>query len=137
MRFSDINLQPDNRMLRHFGLLWWCVFTLLAIYQGRDRAHLVFAIAITVIALLGGMCALLKPQWLKPIYVGWMIAAFPVGWLVSHLVLAFIYFGLFMPIGFILRCCGHDPLNLKNSPQQSYWQDKPATEDLRRYLRQY
>jgi hypothetical protein len=88
-------------------------------------------------AATGGLLGTLRPQWLRPVFVGWMILAFPVGWLVSHLLLGALYFAVFTPLGLLLRLLGKDALGLRRSTAASYWQKKPQQTDLRRYLRQY
>ncbi len=45
------------------------------------------------------------------VYIGWMILAFPIGWTVSQVMLAVMFFGLFTPIGLVFRLIGRDPLH--------------------------
>ena len=40
----------------------------------------------------------LRPDWARPLYVGWLYAVFPIGWTISHLILAVIYFLILTPI---------------------------------------
>ena len=47
---------------------------------------------------------------MRLIYVGWMVLAFPIGWTVSQVMLALMFFGLFTPIGLVFRLIGRDPL---------------------------
>ncbi len=65
--------------------------------------------------------------------------AFPIGWLVSQVVMVGMYYGVLTPLGLALRATGRDPLALKRSdpPRDSYWESKPTPEDPRRYFRQY
>ena len=39
-----------------------------------------------------------------------MVLAFPIGWTVSQVMLALMFFGLFTPIGLVFRLIGRDPL---------------------------
>ena len=39
-----------------------------------------------------------------------MFAVFPIGWVVSHLLLGVVYFLVLTPIGLTLRALGRDPL---------------------------
>jgi hypothetical protein len=137
MRWSDIPLKPPAATLRWFatfaalfldGLAGWQFLA----HDGR-LLPLVLLVAAMVVALLGWLC----PVVLRPVFVGWMVLVFPVGWLVSHLVLAFLFYGIFTPLGLFFRLVGRDILSRRfPSNQESYWVDKPAAEDVRRYFRQ-
>jgi hypothetical protein len=67
-----------------------------------------------------------------------MVLAFPIGWTVSRLVLAAVFYGLFTPIGLVFRLMGRDPL-ARRPPHDvvSYWTEKPDRADVRRYFRQF
>jgi hypothetical protein len=66
-----------------------------------------------------------------------MIAAFPIGWAISHLVLAILYYGLFTPVAAVFRMTGRDELNLRRPVRSdSYWSPKSTANDAAEYLRQ-
>ena len=72
-----------------------------------------------------------------PVFVGWMVLVYPVGWLASHLLLACVYYGLFTPLGLFFRVIGRDVLGRRfRRDQDSYWAVKPGAEDVRSYFRQ-
>ena len=72
------------------------------------------------------------------IYVGWIYAAFPIGWTVSHVLIAGIYYLLITPIGLIIRATGRDPLLRKfDRSAPTYWTPHPPPGDVKRYFRQY
>jgi Saxitoxin biosynthesis operon protein SxtJ len=74
----------------------------------------------------------------RPVFVGWMIAAFPIGWLVSKVLTAALFFTVFTPIALIFRLLGRDALMLRRDPDRpTYWTPKPPTTDPRRYLREF
>ena len=45
-----------------------------------------------------------------------MVLAFPIGWTVSQVMLAMMFFGLFTPIGLVFRLIGRDPLHRARPP---------------------
>ena len=66
-----------------------------------------------------GVVALHALRW---VYVAWMVLVFPIGWCVFQVSLAILYFGVFTPIGWIMRILGCHPLHLKPDLQAtSYW----------------
>jgi hypothetical protein len=76
------------------------------------------------------------PALVRPIYVGWMIAAFPIGWTVSRVALALTFFGVVTPMGWIFRITGRDALMLRRRAVTSYWSPKTKAADAREYFRQ-
>jgi hypothetical protein len=138
MRWSDIPLHPPRTTLRQFAGLWLAVFASLACWQGLVRHHGGAAVALAVLALAVGPIGLLRPELVRPVFVAAMVVTFPIGWMVSQVVLAVLYYGVFMPLGLVFRLVGRDPLELKRQHgRASYWSPKPAPETVRRYFRQY
>lgn len=137
MQFSDIPRNPDKRTLRQFAGLWLIIFGAVALSQYFRSGNPTTAVVVAAVALGVSLPGLLFPQLLKPVFVGWMMLVFPIGWLVSHILLAAIFLGIFTPFGWVLRLTGHDPLRLKKPVTTSYWQARPMQTDASRYLRQY
>lgn len=137
MRWSDISFHPTPRTLRQFAGLWITFFGLLAL-SAWWRGHESTAIVCGVLAITIGPTGLLFPQFVKPIFVAWMVAAFPIGWVVSHVLLALVFYGLFTPLGLFFRCIGRDAL-MRRRPgdQATYWLPKQMPSDVRRYFRQF
>lgn len=132
-----INFRPDDRLLRQFGYLCWLLLSVVSAYRwwrvGFDMVAGSQQLAAISVLLLAVLC----PARLRVLYVGWSMAAFPIGWLTSHLLLFLMYFGVFWPTGAVLRLFGWDPLQLRSAVSGSLWQDRKESGDLRRYLRQY
>ena len=62
----------------------------------------------------------------------------PIGWTVSHLVLAVIYFLILTPIGLVVRWFRPDPLGLKlDRERKTYWVPHDPGHDPKRYFRQF
>lgn len=137
MNFSDIPRNPSHRMLRQFAGLWILFFCGIALSQFFRNQNTTAAVTVGIVALGIGLPGLFFPRFLKPIFVGWMILVFPIGWLVSRVILLLLYFGLFAPVGFALRAFGHDPLRLRKPQGDSYWEPKTQQTSLRRYLKQF
>jgi hypothetical protein len=135
----EIPWHPDDRRLRQFAALWLLVSSGLFVHWSRTLANYPYvAIFAPVSAVSIGIVGLFKPQLLRPIYVGWTITVFPVGWMVSRLVLAILFYGIFTPIGLLFQILGRDALGLKRQPElASYWVSKETPDDCRRYLQQF
>jgi hypothetical protein len=67
-----------------------------------------------------------------------MCAAFPIGWTVSHLLLAAVFYLLIAPLGLLLRTFGRDKLKLREDRSPAtYWTPRPPSKPLSRYFRQF
>jgi hypothetical protein len=72
------------------------------------------------------------------VYRAWLLTLFPIGWLVSHLLLALIYYLVLTPIGLLMRLAGYDPLRRRRDPSaSSYWIDRQPDVEPHRYFRQF
>jgi hypothetical protein len=125
-------------MLRQFAGLWLFFFGALACWHGFHLGQVGVGLALGLLATVVGVVGMVWPQAIRPIFVGWMVAAFPIGWLVSHVTLAMLFYGLFTPVGWVFRWMGRDALRLRPQPSlESYWQPKPAATDVRQYFHQF
>ncbi|WP_166819872.1 SxtJ family membrane protein [Thalassoroseus pseudoceratinae] len=111
------------------GIVW-----LTASIQRPETLSVVSAGTLTGLGLLG----LLRPDRIRMVYRGWMLLVTPIGWLVSHLVMAAIYFLVVTPIGLMRRVCGTDSLGRDcTSEAETFWEPIHQTDDPVRSFRQY
>lgn len=137
MHWSDIPLNPPKRMLRQFAGLWLVFFAGLACHEAFLRDRLILAIGFAVLSATVGPLGLIWPKAIRWLFVGWMVLAFPIGWTISHLMLACLFYGLFTPIACCFKLIGRDVLCRQPRPgQESYWTPKAAATDVRGYFRQ-
>jgi hypothetical protein len=132
------SFETTPRVLRQFSGLWIFFFSAAAVVQefvfGRHTTAVVFAsLAVTL-----GPAGLLWPALMRPVFVGWMTLAYPIGWVISRVMLGVLFFGVFTPVAWIFRIIGRDELGLKSKRDAaSYWQEKPQASDQSQYLRQF
>ncbi|HEV3203705.1 MAG TPA: SxtJ family membrane protein [Gemmataceae bacterium] len=138
MRWTDISFQPASRTLRQFAGLWLLFFGGWAGWLGLVKGQETWGIALGAIALGIGIVGLVTPQKIRLVFVAWMVLAFPIGWTVTHILLALTFYGIFMPMGFVFKWMGRDLLQRrKRSHTETYWTPKPAAKDARAYFRQF
>lgn len=137
MQWSDVTKVQTPKTLRQFGLLSLVVFGGWAAwraYTGRvGAATYALGAAGGVLGLLG----LTAPMLLRPVFTAWMAAAFPIGWVVSRVVLAALYYLVFTPIAIVFKVIGRDPLHRRKPATSSYWLPKPAPSDPSQYFKQF
>ena len=137
MTFADIPRNPSARTLRQFAGAWLVFFGLLAFQQLR-RGHQGLALVFLVVAVLFGPAGLIKPPIVRWIFVSWLVLAFPIGWVVSQLILILMFYLVLTPVALALRLTGRDLLARRLRPTgSSYWLPKETSRDVRSYFRQY
>src|SRR6476660_8169932 len=103
MQWSDVTRPPSRRHLRQVrGDLVVGLRTIAAWRAWHGATGLVTSI-VAVAAGAVGVAGLVWPSLVRVIYTTWMMAAFPIGWLVSRVVLAIVFYLLFTPFAFVFR----------------------------------
>jgi hypothetical protein len=134
MSLLEINLRPTDRQLRQFGAI--CLFA-LPVFGWLWGGSWPTIAWLTIVGGALAVAGLIVPATLKPIFLALTIVSYPIGLVVSEVVLAVVYFGIFLPVALIFRLMRRDPLLLKRSRQQSsYWQLKKQPSGVASYYRQ-
>jgi hypothetical protein len=136
MQWSEVVKRPPERMLRQFAGLWLVFFLGLAALRWFRGAPDQWAVGLAVLAVVVGGAGLVAPALIRPIYTGWMIAAFPIGWTISRVILGTIFFGVITPIAAAFRLSGRDALRRRRHQRRSYWLDKRQPTGSADYFRQ-
>lgn len=137
MNWSDIPRNPSQKTLRQFAAIWLLVFLGLGAIRWR-AGHTTAAAVLGILALIIGLPGLNYPSWVRPVFVGWLVLGFPIGWAISQLLLGVLYYAVFMPLGLAFRFLGRDSLRRKRLPtEQSYWNEKSTPPNASSYFRQY
>lgn len=134
----EIDRHPAAAKLRWFAVLQALFFAAMAWQWYRRTGWAAPAVVAAGAALLVGALGLVWPAWVRRYYVGWMVAVFPVGWVVSHAVLAAAYYLVLTPLGLARRLWRGDPLRLRFEREAaSYWVTRPPQRPVEDYFRQF
>ncbi len=143
----EMNLRPDARTLRQFGWIALGGFGLLALlawngwlafaYLGEaSRASV--ALGLAVLAAVSGLFSLVHPKANLPIYLGLTIAAFPIGFVLSYVIMGTLFYVVIAPIGLVMRLFGHDPMERRiQRDAKSYWVDARPQRPRDSYFKQF
>ena len=149
MPLAKLDLSPDRRKLRSFGLFALAGFGALATQAateslvfaaGLGDARLGVTAALAGVGCICGGLAWFAPQANRPLYVALTVVTFPVGWIVSHVLLALVFYALITPLGLLVRAARRDELRLGASRGQreaSFWSDAHPAHPKERYFRQF
>jgi TRAP-type C4-dicarboxylate transport system permease small subunit len=137
MQWSDVTAPPSRKVLRQFAGLWLVVFGGFAAWRAWQGQTDGWTQVLAIGALVVGGIGLIRPMAIRFVYTGWMIAAFPIGWTISALLLAITFYALFTPVAVIFRSMGRDALRLQQGDRRSYWIAQPGPETPDTYFRQF
>jgi hypothetical protein len=128
------NLNPDRKELRLFAGLWFPAFWGMVGWAFFRRVPSV-AFAIWALTAVQALAGLVRPATILPIYRFMIRITFPIGWVLSRVVVAAAFFLVITPIGYLMRL-SHDPMRRNiDRAAKSYWIDcEPVDRD--RYFRQ-
>ena len=147
MAVIDLNLSPDDKQLRQFGWIAATAFGLLAGLIGWRGGLFGFdfgtATRVVIPALIGvgmlvGLLAWLAPRANRPLYLGLILLTFPIGFVLSHVIMAALFYGLFTPVALVFRLIRRDPLQRRFDPElPSYWVPPRARPSKESYFQQF
>ena len=148
MALIEINWNPDRKQLRSFAIMWFILFaaagTLVAWRAGliggvpAPAASWNAPVILWTLGVLVSAVGVVVPPAIKPIYLIWMGASFPIGWMVSHILLGVTYFGLFTLVAVIFRLIGRDALARRfDRGAATYWVRRSPPTDVARYFKQF
>jgi hypothetical protein len=134
----DLNLNPSRKELRTFSLLWAAFLALVAWIVWRRTGSSTAAWTLVAVGMAGALLGLVAPRAMRPVFVGLMIVNYPVGWLMTNVLLAAIFYVVVTPLGIIMRLTGRDPMQRRfDREAPTYWTPRRRDESPSRYFRQF
>ena len=131
---------PSQHELKWFGILLMPFFIALYFlfdikFDSPRLGYSSLGVGATI-----SLCYLALPKYRSFIYRLWIGLFYPIGWIISHLVMSLLYYLVFTPVGLLMRATGHDPLTRSfDSAMKSYWFERDAICELdkKRSLKQF
>jgi len=119
---------PDN--MRKFGLVSAMILAAaggLVLFKNRAAAEM-FTSGVWIFWGIAGALFVMSiciPKFLKPINSVMVVVALIIGWFVTRIVLIFMFYFVFFPVGLMLKMAGKDSLRRKiDKEAESYWIDR-------------
>lgn len=134
MPIVPLNLAPSRRDLRWFAGLWWPAMCAVIGRMLMWKFHLpAAAISIWVGGGLLAALGVIAPFIIRPLYAALLLLSFPIGWCVSHVALAVVYFLVVTPVGLLIRLF-HDPMARRfERAERTYWTEREAFQCSRKW----
>jgi hypothetical protein len=133
---EESHVSVTSRILRQFAGMWVVLFSALAYWKGILADDSFWTIRLGL-GIVPGLLGLAFPAFIRPLFVFLMAITFPIGLVVSNVILGLMYYGIITPVGLFFRLIGRDALARKfPTNADTYWCPKPQPADLRSYFRQ-
>ena len=146
-KLVELNLNPDRKTLRQFGVIAVVGFGILALLAYYEKLIFAFGLGSARLTLVGVFLAigtvalffsLVAPKANRFLYVGLTILAFPIGFVLSYVIMGTLYFLIIGPIAILFRLFGRDSMHRGYDPKAaSYWTDAKPPRDKESYFHQY
>jgi len=147
MSLIEMNWSPSRKVCRQFGAAAFVVFGALgawALYRHRifgfglsAAAAQITGSALVALAVACGVLAVVAPRALRWLNVALALLALPIGIVVSHVIIAALFYLLFTPVALFFRLIGRDLMHRRFDPSaETYWVPRKPVTDVKRYLRQ-
>jgi hypothetical protein len=144
--FKEINWQPGSTDLHKFARSLVIGFPVIAVvfflakwFKTHQQPDPAFFLKLGVIGAAVGVVCWLVPAIARPLYYAWYALAACIGIVMANLLFALLFYGLFAPLGLIMRLIGRDPLNLhwQKRTVTTHWIDAEPSPPPSRYFRQF
>jgi hypothetical protein len=123
-------MKPTLPSNRSFGWTFTGIFVIAGVYGlWKGGAALPWLLPL---AALTALVTLTRDAWLAPLNRAWMALGLALGRVVSPVVLGVIFYGVFTPVGWVMRLAGRDAMCRRLDPSaESYWvkRDPPGPAD--------
>lgn len=147
MALVDIDLRPDDKKLKQFGFIALVAFGLLGGVVswrgglfGLDFGDAAMSTAAVMFAI-GGVSALMSfvaPSANRFLFIGLIALTYPIGLVLSFTIMGVSYFVVITVVAVFFRIIGRDRLRLRPDPEaETYWIERSAPSDSRRYFKQF
>lgn len=133
-----IDRDPGRRELAVFASVLPVTFALLGLLAGyrlgfTGARNALWALGVVLTGIYYAV-----PRLRRPLYVGMSRAVYPVGWLLSHVIVLAVFLFVVTPMALLLRVLGRDPMQRGFDPSApSYWVPHRPAADVRRYFQQF
>ena len=133
-----IDRNPGRRDLAVFAVVLPVTFALLGFIVGHRLGSAGVRNGLWAAGAVLTAAYVAVPRLRRPLYVGISVAVYPIGWVVSHVIVLVVFVVVVTPMALLLRVLGRDPLQRRFDPSvPSYWVPRTPAGDVRRYFQQF
>tara|TARA_X000000368_G_scaffold373729_1_gene324957 strand:+ start:177 stop:578 length:402 start_codon:yes stop_codon:yes gene_type:complete len=123
MNLKNIEL-PSNKK---FGYFFCFIFLIIFVYLNFIKMFIA-ALVCGLISFVFLLLAKFKPYILYPLNKLWMKFGLLLGMVISPIIMGIIFFGIFSPIGIIMRLFKRDELSMIGNNKLSHWKIRKVSQ---------
>ena len=129
---------PTAGELRWFGLMVAAFAGVVGGLIYYFSANLTVAVVVWAIGLILAAVYYALPPTRYLLFTLWMTIFFPLGWLISHLLMGAVFYLLITPVALVMRLIGRDALGKAPDPAaKTYWTPMESNPKETRYFQQF
>lgn len=134
-----LDRNPSEKKLRQFGNVAPIMLLLIAcILRWRFDLPAPAMATLCAVGILIFLTSKQSAKLVRPVYLLLVLIGFPIGWVISHLIMLLFYYLIITPIALFFRLIGRDALQRRWNPEsESYWTEHSKTDNVRRYFKQF
>jgi len=116
MKLSDVELPSNRKFGFFFSAVFVAIGTYLYVEDSAVASYVLFGLGLTFL-----VTTLVRADALLPLNKLWMRFGLLLGMIVNPIVLGVVFFGIFTPVGILMRLFGRDELRLKLQDKPTHW----------------
>ena len=136
-----LDTNPSDTQLSQFGWISLLGFPLIGFVISNsflERWDSTFFWVMVAVGAVTWLASLVNPKLIKPVFLGMMIIALPIGMVISFVLVGAIFYLMVTPVALLFKLIGRDSMNRKlDRSAKSYWHVREEHPDAASYLKQY
>ena len=133
-----IDREPGRRQLAVFAAVLHITFALLVFVVGHRFGYVGVRNGLWVTGAVLTAAYFVFPRLRRPLYVGMSQAVYPIGWVLSHIILLVVFLFVVTPVALLQRALNRDPMHRRfDAATPSYWVPHRSAGEVRRYFQQF
>ena len=130
------SLTPRERIV--FAVVWVALASLLAALRYSRHGLSTEVWVWGGVAIIPIVVGTIQFKQIDRLYRALAFITAPIGWVLGHVILGLIWWGLITPLGCLRRMTGYDPMRRSaGRGLATYWNDLPEDRPVRSYLRPF
>ena len=112
--------QPTVSEVRHFIFILSGILVIFALYPVLKSGTVRYWIMVPALVLM--VAVIVRPQWIKPLYITWIALGDLIGSIISKIILLILFYCIFTPVSLFLKLLKKDPLHKTiDNTAETYW----------------
>ncbi len=133
----ELNKNPQQKELLWFGALLPVFVALVGYIVGRRTGSETSRTAAWAVGAGLSVLFWMLPASRRTIFLGFGYLTYPLGWVMTRVLLLLVYLGVVTPTGILMRMFGNDLLGRRiDRARRSYWAPHGGSRPLEDYFRQ-